>query len=113
MTRMQTAAASLVAAIPAALLAVLLVMAFLNSSENPKGMTMVLVGATLACGLVLAAMPVGILVFGGKKKPKADLATSQPVETMVVDEDEEMSTGDEIITADSELETSGDPRAKD
>uniref|UniRef100_A0A7C2NYI4 Uncharacterized protein n=1 Tax=Schlesneria paludicola TaxID=360056 RepID=A0A7C2NYI4_9PLAN len=104
MTRMQTAAASLVAAIPAALLAVLLVMAFLNSSENLKGLTMVLVGGTLACGVALAAMPVGILVFGGPKKAKADVATSQPVETMVVDEDEEMSTGDEIMTADSEVE---------
>jgi hypothetical protein len=103
MTRMQTAAASLVAAIPAGFLAALLVMAFLNSSENLKGLVMVLVGATLVSGALIAAMPVGILIFGGKKKPKADVAASQPVETMVVDDDE-MSTGDEIFTADSELE---------
>lgn len=105
MTRMQTAAASLVAAIPAALLAVLLVMAFLNSSENLKGIALqALVGVTLLGGALVALMPVGILVFGGKKKPKADVAASQPVETMVVDEEEEMSTGDEIFTADSEVE---------
>ena len=102
MTRMQTAAASLVAAIPAALLAALLAMAFLSHSENLKGAAMGLVGATLVCAAGIALMPFGIMVFGGKKKPKANVAASQA--TSVVEGDEEMSTGDEIVTADSEID---------
>ncbi|HUQ69829.1 MAG TPA: hypothetical protein VM165_09920, partial [Planctomycetaceae bacterium] len=62
MTRMQTAATSLVAAIPAALLATLLAMAFLNHSESLKGMLFVLVAATLTCAALVAALPFGILV---------------------------------------------------
>ncbi|MDZ4687920.1 MAG: hypothetical protein SH850_22845 [Planctomycetaceae bacterium] len=107
MTRMQTAAASLVAAIPAALLAALLAMAFLNHSESLKGMVMVLVGTTLACAALVAAMPFGILIFTGKKKAKADVSASQANPTVVVDGDEEegMSTGDDIVTADDEEPT--------
>lgn len=102
MTRTQTAATSLVAAIPAGLLAALLVMAFLTNSENLKGMAMVLVGTTLVVAAGIALLPVGIMVFGGKKKPRADVAASQA--TSVIADDEEMSTGDEIVTADSEVD---------
>jgi hypothetical protein len=77
-------------------------MAFLSHSENLKGMAMVLVAGTLVVAAGIAALPFGIMVLGGKKKPKANVAASQGTE--VVDADEEMTTGDEIVTADSEAD---------
>lgn len=59
---------SLIAAIPAAFLAYLLVMLFLNRFDQLATMLQVIAGTTLlACALV-ALMPVGILLFGPRAK---------------------------------------------
>jgi hypothetical protein len=105
MTRMQTAAASLVAAIPAALLASLIVLAFLSHDGSLKGLMPVVAGVTLACAASVALMPFGILVFGGKAKKKAAaVSESQATPTAVVDEDESLATSDDIETADAEAD---------
>lgn len=70
-TKMQTAAASLVAAVPGGILAALSVMLFLSYSENMPMMLKVLVGATaltVSFGIVL--MPIGIAVLAGKADAK-------------------------------------------
>lgn len=74
MTKSSTALMSLVAAIPGALLAFLLVMAFLNHADKMGGTLNAIVGVALLCGVATALMPVGVLIFGGPKgpaKPKA------------------------------------------
>lgn len=65
---------SLVAAVPAALLAFLLVMAFLNHADAMGGTLNAVVGVALLAAVATALMPVGILIFGGPRgaaKPKA------------------------------------------
>jgi len=68
------ALASLTAAVPAGLLAFLIVSTFLSDSfDQMGGLLTVLAGLTLVCGSVVALMPVGILIFGPKSdKPKKD-----------------------------------------
>lgn len=104
MTRMQTAAASLVAAVPAALLAALLVMAFLSHSENLKGAVMGVVGGALVVSAGVALMPFGILIFGGKAKKKPAAAAESQATAVVDDEDESLATSDDIETADAEAD---------
>lgn len=101
MTRVQTAGASLVAAIPAGILTALLVMVFLNHAENLKTMTQILVGATAAVTFGVALMPFGVLIFGGKSaksavaKPAAGAARSSGDEDGFGHSDEIVATDDE------------------
>ncbi len=137
MTRMQTAAASLVAAIPAGILATLLVMMFLTHSENLKGLMPVIVGLALVCAATVVVMPFGILLFSGKSSAKAapkaagktgakadDEAEVSASEDLLADEDEEMgetivfdpdSSNDLSDLADSEIDedTEEDPFEED
>jgi hypothetical protein len=62
---------SLVAAIPGAVLACLMVMAFVNYAGGPTWWVKVLAGMLLLIGMLLAAMPVGIILFAGPKAEKA------------------------------------------
>jgi hypothetical protein len=61
---------SLVAAIPGAWLAVLMVMAFVSFAGGWSVTVKGLAGALLLIGGVLAVMPIGILVLGGPKTEK-------------------------------------------
>lgn len=102
MTRTQTAAASLVAAIPAGILGALLVMVFLNHAENLKLMTQLLVGGTLAVTAAITLTPFAVLVLGGKKpaaKSAAKVSSVSDDEADLVEASGEiMSTGDDDDT---------------
>lgn len=103
MTRVQTAGASLVAAIPAGILTALLVMVFLNHAENLKTMTQILVGATAAVTFGVALMPFGVLIFGGKS---AKSAVSKPASGAAgaVDEEDGFGHSDEIVATEDDDE---------
>ena len=85
MNRMSLAATSLVAAIPAAIMAILGIMAFLSHTEHMKPLVMaVMAGATLM-GILITLMPAVIVLGkplskskGASKKGKDD---SAPVQT--------------------------------
>ena len=62
---------SLVAAVPGAVLVYLMVMSFLQYAGNSSTWPKALAGMALLVGLLLTLMPVGILVFGGRKAEKA------------------------------------------
>lgn len=61
---------SLIAAIPGAGLAGLMVISFLNYADKSPGALKALAGVSLLLGGALALMPVAILVFAGPKAPK-------------------------------------------
>jgi hypothetical protein len=69
---------SLVAAVPAAFLAFLLVMAFLNHADGMGGTLNAVVGVALLAAVATALMPVGILLFGGPKAPAKPKAAKAP-----------------------------------
>ena len=104
MTRVQTAGASLVAAIPAGILTALLVMVFMNHAENLKTMTQILVGATAAVTFGVALMPFGVLIFGGKS---AKSAVSKPAAGAAgtVDDEDGIGHSDEIVATDDDEDT--------
>jgi hypothetical protein len=70
---------SLVAAIPGAVLACLMVMAFVNYAGGPTWWVKILAGMLLLIGALLAAMPVGIFLFAGPRaeKPPKDEAVER------------------------------------
>jgi len=105
MTRTQTAAVSLVAAIPAGILAALLAMAFLNHAENLRLMTQVLVGATLLLTVVVALMPFAVLVFGGKKKAAAAATGKKGAKAAAGDDDAEMTSGEYAADPEADEDT--------
>jgi hypothetical protein len=74
LTKTNLALASLTAALPAGILAFLIVSTFLTQFEAMGGMLSALAGLTLALSALVALMPVGILVFG----PKADRPAKPP-----------------------------------
>lgn len=86
---------SLVAAIPAAFLAYLLVMAMISHSENLNAIAYVVLGLTLLLTIVAALIPVGVMVGGKAKKvvekPAAKSESGDDVETL--DEDVEVAEG--------------------
>ncbi|MFN0195438.1 MAG: hypothetical protein ACKVT0_01730, partial [Planctomycetaceae bacterium] len=61
--------ASLVAAVPAGILAYFMVMVFINFADNmgEKPILLVAAGMTLLCCAVLLFVPVAALVFGGRR----------------------------------------------
>lgn len=69
MSRLALAAVSLVAAIPAAWLAVVAILAFVNHTENMGTIILIVNGAATAIGVLLALTPIIILV-GKRRGPK-------------------------------------------
>ena len=118
MTKTQTMLMSLVAAVPAGILAFLLVMAFLGSGDKMAGLMPVVVGVTLLCAVLTALMPVGILLFGGPKTAKAPTpgkerpSQQKTVEDAPVDEDGD-DLGGSFDDDDSDLSDEFDSDASD
>lgn len=108
MTRVQTAAASLVAAVPAGILCALLVMVFLNHAENLKTMTQALVGGTLVVTAVVTLLPFGVLIFGGRSGGKgADKGKAGATSGKAAD-DGTIATSDDIVASEDDLEIDED-----
>ncbi len=101
---MQTAGASLVAAVPAGILATLLVMMFLRHSENLPTMLQAVTGGTLLFAAVVALTPFGVLLFGGKKKAPSVAAGKGAAVAADADADEDEA---EVIASD-ELDADDD-----
>ncbi|NLE58079.1 MAG: hypothetical protein GX616_06955 [Planctomycetes bacterium] len=78
MTKSSSALLSLVAAVPAAFLAFLLVMAFLNHADKMGGTLNAVVGVALLAAVATALMPVGVLLFGGPRGPARPKAAKAP-----------------------------------
>jgi hypothetical protein len=114
---------SLVAALPAAFLAYLLVMTLLSGPEQLGGTLMGLVVAALLCAVVIALMPVGVLVLGPKSgataprkaKQKAaeedtfeDAEPTEPVDELSDDEEnvlvEETTIDEELYVEEGDAE---------
>ncbi len=101
---MQTAAASLVAAIPAGILATLLVMMFLTQAGNLPTMLMVIAGSTLVASAMAVLMPFGILLFSGKSATKAapKAAGKAGAKASADDGEAEVSGSDELLASEDE-----------
>lgn len=123
----------MVAAIPAGLLAYLLVMVFLTKADGLPTILQILVGLTLACAALVALMPIALLIFGGKRAPREDSDKSSAKSGKAAkDDDGEVEAAEEIedagdeeasafdieesdadITADSDAEISGNDSSLD
>ncbi len=105
MGRLTFALTSLVAALPAAFLAFLLVsQGFLKNVSNMGPLLMIMVGGTLALSGFVVLVPAAIMVFGGPKTKKAaaekPLKADEPVESSAaVVTDEEGSEVDILATS--------------
>ncbi|MGE0377195.1 MAG: hypothetical protein AB7Q45_17425 [Planctomycetaceae bacterium] len=71
MGRTNFALMSLTAAVPGAFLVLTLVTGFLKHADKMPGALSAVAGITLLVAALLAAMPVGILLFGGPKSARA------------------------------------------
>ena len=95
-TKTQRMLTSLIAAVPAAYLGLLLVIAMLTNSENLSMIAYVMLGITILSAGVIVLMPVGILI-GGIRKPAAAKAAGKPKKQAddadAIDEDIEVSSG--------------------
>ena len=108
--------ASLVAAVPAAGLAALLIMTFITG-EHATQVTgnvplLILVGATLAVSALVALMPAGVLIFAGGSKVAVD------DDVLVEDERDTETEGDDPFVDDDdpfvdEEDDDEDPFAED
>ena len=108
--------ASLVAAVPAAWLAYLLIMTFITG-EHATQVTgniplLILVGATLAVTALVALMPAGVLIFAGGSKVAVD------DDVLVEDERDTETEGDDPFVDDDdpfvdEEDDDEDPFAED
>lgn len=116
MNKLNLTLTSLVAAIPAAVLMILLVMGFINYAGGPTGVK-VISGITLLLSAGLALMPVGIFVLSGpkaEKPPKAkndekksadkseEAVAAAVADEPVADDAGEFEVGEEELLADSE-----------
>ncbi|HEV7998658.1 MAG TPA: hypothetical protein VGP63_02185 [Planctomycetaceae bacterium] len=122
-TKNTLALATLVAALPAALLGFFLIASFLNQLDQLRGrgtMYVALYGTTLAACAAVVFLPVGVLIFGPKSpkraKGGADASKSgtiakapptsvdQPVvEDSLVDDEEHESKGKALSTGELEV----------
>lgn len=109
-TKYRLSAASLVTALPAAYLAYLLVMAFLQKPgfNEMKGFFQIISGLTLLMVTLVVLMPLGILVFG--RKPDA-----APKEKAKEDEKKaEKDDGEDLSVEDQpEVKSKAKAKAKD
>lgn len=92
MTKSSTFLMSLVAAVPAGLLAFLLVMAFLSHADDMGGTLNAVVGVGLLAAVGTAVMPVGIVLFGG---PKGPAKPKPPKKSKTEEPSEEAAAGEE------------------
>jgi len=118
--RLTFALTSLVAALPAAFLAFLLVsQGFLKNVSNMGPLLMIMVGGTLALSGFVVLVPAAIMVFGGPKTKKAAAEkpskADEPAESsadVVADEDgsevDILATSGEAKVIDSDADFSGD-----
>lgn len=107
---------SLVGAIPGALLAGLMVIAFLNYAGGPTMWVKALAVTALLIGLLLTVMPVGIFVFAGPKAEKApkektgDEAESEASDSQAIISESEDALDSRSGATDSSLEVvEGEP----
>ncbi|MCA9096869.1 MAG: hypothetical protein KDA36_00710 [Planctomycetaceae bacterium] len=109
MTKTSVMLMSLPAAIPAGYLTFLLVMVFLGYGGGATVIHQALAGATLGIAALVAAMPVGILLFyqgahvPKAKKPDLPVAATSLVEAMSHKDDDERTMGGEDIAAMDEV----------
>ncbi len=105
---------SLVAAIPGAWLAVLMVMAFLSAGAGGWSVTVKgLAGMLLLIGGVLAVMPIGILLFAGPKAEKPAKQKDKPSKAKADDAEPQAAAivdDDGFESADATFEVDQDPR---
>ncbi len=80
MGRTSYALMSLIAAVPAAILVLILVMGFLQHANTMPGLLPVVAGLTLLVAALVAVTPVGLLLFGGSKPARAAKATAAVAE---------------------------------
>lgn len=78
MSRMALAAASLVAAVPAGILAAVAIMALLGSAGDMSTLLLIITGGATAVGVLVALLPIVILV--GKRRAPATAAKSARAE---------------------------------
>lgn len=118
MNRNTFAAVSLIAAVPGAFMAYLLVMAFVNRFESMAGMFRIVSGLTLLVSAFLTVLPIGIIVFWPKTEEDEEPATeesdqvqdespepSEPEEPVAV----AASTGDQSLAEGEDLDAAGEP----
>lgn len=113
MNKLNLTLTSLVAAIPAAVLAIVLVMGFVNYAGGPTGVK-VISGLTLLIAAALAFMPAGIFFLSGpraekapkvKEEKKGEAPASESAVAVADDElvaDEEATLDADEFVADSE-----------
>ena len=110
MSRMALAALSLIAAIPAGILAAVGIMAFLTHTEHMQPLVMVVTGGATAMGVLLALTPIIILVGKRQSQPAAaKVAKSEPVPAGVSGaQTAEIVAGDADAEADADAATGED-----
>lgn len=105
MQKNQLAATSLVAAIPAGVLAVLLIMAFLGSTDKMTGVLIGVNAVALLLAILVALMPAAVMVFYGRErseKPKEDAGASAAAGAAPVATGTTGAVTAEILTEDAE-----------
>lgn len=108
MGKKQLIAVSLVAAVPGAFLAYLMVMAFLSGADKMGGILMGAAGLALVTGTLMAVTPIGLAIFVGRGD-KSQAATAEPVGN---ESGGEMETFSEGVEFDDDAETSEYPVAE-
>ncbi len=110
MTKYSLSAASLVTAIPAAYLAYLLVMTFLQEPgfNNLTGPFQIIAGLTLTLVTLMVFMPVGILIFGKKPVKAAEPEKSADAEGKDDGEDLAVEDEDDFGESKDDLEVAGE-----
>lgn len=106
-TKIQHMLTSLVAVVPAVLLAYLLVMAMLLHSENLSTIAYVVMGLTLLSTIGIAVIPVAILV-GGKRQPARSSKSSVNAISTVNDDVGLSSAVSAVVEADVDQSDIGD-----
>lgn len=108
MTKFQVLLASLVAALPAGVLSVMLVLVFLNYGGGPNLTFQALVAATLGSSTLITLMPLGILVFyrdgSSPVKASAPKAAAAPIideEPVAAEDGAELSAELESVDLDA------------
>jgi hypothetical protein len=91
---------AIVAAIPGAWLAVLMIMAFVNYAGGPSVTVKALAGILLLVGGALAVMPIGIFVLAGPRAEKASRKKEAKDEEAGAAEASKAAEGDEFVTGD-------------
>lgn len=108
-SKYRLSAASLVTALPAAYLAYILVMAFLQKPgfNEMKGFFQIISGLTLLMVTLVVLMPVGILIFG-QKSDATPKKKAEPKEKTDKDDGEDLSVDDQ-----TESKSKAKPASKD